>query len=65
MLNFRFLSLKIFVVGMFALETWSREGTTFFRGLCGDVKVTGERVSYFVLLSAAHGVLFHRSGLPF
>lgn len=54
MLNFRLLrDLEVAVLGMFVLETWSRERTTFFRGLCMDVWVTGERVNCF-LLSAQH-----------
>lgn len=58
MLSFRLLShLEIAVLGMFVLGTLSRERTTFFRGLCMDVWVTGERISYLLLLSPAHGVL--------
>lgn len=66
-LNFGLLShMEIAILGMFVLETWCRERTTFFGGLCMDVWVTGERVSYILLLSPAHGILiFHSSSLPF
>lgn len=56
-LNCRLLShLEVALLEMFVLETWSRERTTFFRGLCMDVWVTGERVRY-LLLRPAHGIL--------